>query len=631
MIRRFSVGAKISLTLAVLAIIVGSGVTLLQIRLISSIEAQFALFANNEFALLHALDSLQVSVLNVENTALFPNAGEVQMQLQSQIAQLKADEASYLRHVDSTDPAQKSAAEDISKQVDLFSQTALALYPAGHPLASAALHALEMQLDQQHDTLGSLIDKTNMAIDQQVRIKQAVIHDSAVANEHTTIIIMAAAVAVFTLGGLLIAQVFVRSINRLKLAAQRVADGDFAEVVHDNSHDEFGQLAKVFNQMSARLKESYLRLGVANQRDKAIFQSMGEGLIIVDKDGTVNLLNTVAADFLEIDNSEEVVGLPFAEMTKFYASDDKTHEPLVRDSLSVYQVLASGLVANDVYLFYAKGDQKRLININASPVIVEGVTVSVVCILRDVTKEREVDRMKTEFISLASHQLRTPLSAIKWFCEMLLAGDAGPLQPEQADFAKNISDSTERMIQLVNALLNISRIESGRIMVDPKPTDLKQLVTGIVNDLKAKIEERQQNLVISVHEDLPQINIDPRLIGQVYLNLLTNALKYTPKGGEIAVFISRKGHDIISQVTDNGYGIPKSQQDRIFQKFFRAANAVKTETDGTGLGLYLIKAVVESSGGKIWFESEEGKGTTFWFTIPEKGMVAKAGEVTLDG
>jgi PAS domain S-box-containing protein len=424
--------------------------------------------------------------------------------------------------------------------------------------------------------------------------------------------------------GLSIALSVSRNVNKLKIGSARLAGGDFSSQIEVSSHDELGELATAFNKMSASLRSSYLRLALEKERDETLLESMNEGMIALDDKGTIVLINSVATAMFGLD--PKATNVSFNENISLTSQLGKEVPPEILPTAT----LQTGEIVDDVYTLKDDGTHKILVNISASPIKLEGRIAGAILVVRDVTKEKEVDRMKTEFISLASHQLRTPLSAIKWFSEMLLNGDAGELKPEQKDFTKNIADSTDRMVELVNSLLNISRIESGRIIVDPRPTDLKELIGGIVNDLKAKTEERQQTLIISVHSELPKINLDSRLIGQVYLNLLTNAVKYTPKNGEISVTVSKKGDDVISQITDNGYGIPKAQQGRIFEKFFRAENVAKFETDGTGLGLYLIKAVVESSGGKIWFESEEGKGTSFWFTLPLSGMVAKEGEVTLD-
>lgn len=439
-------------------------------------------------------------------------------------------------------------------------------------------------------------------------------------------LLLALAIAVLVSGTL------ARSINEIKTGAQRIANGDFSRSIKVSSRDELGQLAKTFNDMADRLRESYQRLALEKQRDEALLESMSEGLVAVDKQGHVVLVNSVAVKLLDLPPREKVMGMSVFDAYHLYPKEDKdkTTKPLPKEQGPAAVTLATGRSSNDVFALAPQNGRKILVNVSSSPVVLDQKTVGAIIVIRDVTKEKEIDRMKTEFISLASHQLRTPLSAIKWYTEMLLSEDAGKLNSEQKDFAQNVYASSERMIELVNSLLNISRIESGRIIVDPKPTDLQELVGGIVADLKAKTEERQQTLIISVHKDLPKINLDPRLIGQVYMNLLTNAIKYTPKGGEISVFVSKKDDQILSQVTDNGYGIPKSQHSKIFQKFFRAENIIKVETDGTGLGLYLIKAIIESSGGKIWFESEEGKGTTFWFTLPLSGMKPKEGEVTLD-
>jgi two-component system, NtrC family, sensor histidine kinase KinB len=427
--------------------------------------------------------------------------------------------------------------------------------------------------------------------------------------------------------GLLIAFSITRAVRRVRDGAQRIATGDFSQAVVVKSRDEIGQLAKVFNEMSDRLRDSYRRLAFEKKRDETLLESLGEGLVVIDEKTNITLINSQATYMLDFGDSSKALGIPLNHIMTLY---NEQSQLLSASETPAVAALESGKSVSQVAGFKRKDGAKVLLGISATPFLLENRVAGAIMIFRDVTKEKEIDRMKTEFISLASHQLRTPLSAIKWFAEMLVNGDAGKLTDEQQDFAQNISDSTERMIDLVNSLLNISRIESGRIIIDPKPTDLQELVSGITNDLKAKTEDKQQSLIVSVHKELGKINIDPHLIGQVYMNFLTNAIKYTPKGGEVSVFISRKGDQVVSQITDNGYGIPKAQQDRVFQKFFRAENVAKVETDGTGLGLYLVKAIIESSGGKVWFESEEGKGTTFWFSLPITGMKAKAGEVTLD-
>ncbi|HET8669258.1 MAG TPA: histidine kinase dimerization/phospho-acceptor domain-containing protein, partial [Candidatus Saccharimonadales bacterium] len=268
----------------------------------------------------------------------------------------------------------------------------------------------------------------------------------------------AASVLLAALIGLYMSIRIARKLRQLEEGAFHIANGDFTHKIEVTSKDELGELAKTFNDMADRLQGSYRRLALEKERDVAIIESMREGLIAVDEAGMVLLLNKVAVSMLNVPDTAAAIGRSVFGMATLVDAKD---EPIKQEAHPVDVTLKSGQAVNEVYGF-KHGEQKILLNLSASPVVLEGKVAGAILVVRDVTKEKEIDRMKTEFISLASHQLRTPLSAIRWFSEMLLNGDAGKLSDEQADFAKNIADSTERMIELVNSLLNISRIESGR-------------------------------------------------------------------------------------------------------------------------------------------------------------------------
>lgn len=265
-----------------------------------------------------------------------------------------------------------------------------------------------------------------------------------------------------------------------------------------------------------------------------------------------------------------------------------------------------------------------------SPVLDEkGDVMFFVGIERDVTKERAIDKSKSEFVSLASHQLRTPLSAINWYTEMLMDEDVGKLNKKQRDYLQEIYNSSKRMTDLVGSLLNVSRIDLGTFAIEPKPTDIIEIVKSVIKELSHQIKKKKQKIIEEYEKEVGLLNIDPNLMRMVFQNLISNAVKYTPPEGKIDVKINKVGDNIIILVSDTGYGIPKSQQSRIFEKFFRADNIREIETDGNGLGLYMVKEIVEKSGGAIRFESEENKGTKFFVSIPISGMIKKEGEKKL--
>ncbi len=458
----------------------------------------------------------------------------------------------------------------------------------------------------------------------------------------------------------MLARQIIKPIEKLILGAGIIAGGNYDYIVDIKSKDEVGDLAFEFDKMSMAIKQSRLEINqkvndqteeiVTKNEDmgkqqraiiniledvelakgdlekfKLAVENASDHIVITDAEGIVLYANKAVERITGFNNSE-VVGKKAGNDELWGGLMEKSFYKKMWKTIKIDKKIFSGEINNK-----KKNGDKYISFSSISPVIGKnGEVVFFVGVERDITHEKEVDRMKTDFISLASHQLRTPLSAMRWFSEMLLAGDAGKLSKDQTEFVKNIESANARMIVLVNSLLNISRIESGRIVVDPEPTDLKQLVDDQLLEIDKQLKDKKQTAVVSVNKNMPKINVDPKLIREVYKNLLTNASKYTQDGGQIEIFISSKDKEIISQVSDNGLGIPTASQEHIFERFFRAENVVKTETEGTGLGLYLAKAIVESSGGKMWFKSEIGKGTSFWFSLPLKGVKKKAGEITIN-
>lgn len=368
------------------------------------------------------------------------------------------------------------------------------------------------------------------------------------------------------------------------------------------------------------IKPDIDKIILPSQMDKikyeAILAYIGEGLVVINKAGKIITFNKAAETLLGW-NEKEVLGKDLTDVIRI------DYETSIKESRLTSSRQSS--------LFFIRKDNTKFpAAITTTSYGVGDNILGTATLFRDITMEQNIDKMKNEFISLASHQLRTPLAAIKWYTEMLLKGDAGKLQPAQMEYANIIYNSTERMIALVNLLLNISRIESGRITVEPLPTDMKQLVKEVMDEVKIRYNDKKQTFKLNFKEPIPVINIDPRLIRQVYVNLLTNAAKYTPENGNIFVELSKNNADLISMVKDNGYGIPEIDHEKLFGKFFRGVKTVTQENEGTGLGLYLVKDIIDLSHGKIWFESKEGHGTTFWFTIPLTGTPPQKGVLTLE-
>jgi len=333
----------------------------------------------------------------------------------------------------------------------------------------------------------------------------------------------------------------------------------------------------------------------------AIIANLTDGLLVFDSDNRASLVNSRAEEILGI-KAGEIEGESLADLSRFSAL-----KPIIQ------LVKKKGKVFREE----VKLRENLILEVTTTLIAREGEKIGRLFVLHDITHEKRIERMKTEFVSVAAHQLRTPLSAIKWSLGMILAEDMGPLTEEQKTFLQKTYNSNERMISLVNDLLDVARIEEGRYIYKPAFRDLTKICQAVINSYKTDIERKKIKFKFKKPKGrLPKIKLDEEKISLAIQNLLENAIRYTPPEGRIVVSLELKEKEIEFSVKDSGIGIPKEQQDRLFTKFFRGTNAVRIETEGTGLGLFIAKNIIEAHRGRIWAESEENKGSTFHFSLP---------------
>jgi len=353
------------------------------------------------------------------------------------------------------------------------------------------------------------------------------------------------------------------------------------------------------------IEEARRSLETEKNKVTSVFKSLTDGLIMLDQFGWVTLVNSEAEKMLRV-KKEDLLAKRLSETS---------HPDLKK---------ISDLMETEGRLgkreFPVSGPDENVFEISTVPV--EDVNKKIIgqlIILHNVTREKAIERMKSEFVTVAAHQLRTPLSAIKWTLRLILDQDLGPISKEQADTLQKGYQSNERMINLVNDLLNIARIEEGKFVYGFEKVSFPKFLEETVESFAPIYKMKNISLKVEKTKDCDfEVELDKEKMKLVLQNLIENAYNYSASGSNVTISLDCDKMNLRFAIRDQGMGIPKEQQNRVFSKFFRGSNAIRQETEGTGLGLFLVKNIIEKHNGKIWFESERDKGTTFHFTLPLK-------------
>lgn len=433
--------------------------------------------------------------------------------------------------------------------------------------------------------------------------------ESVYANiNNITVIFLSASLVAIILGllmAIVISRAITRPIDEMKKQTIRIARGDFSGQVHVYGNDELGQLAGAVNNLSVRVEEAQDSTEAERRRLDGVLTHMSDGVLATDRRGNVTIINETAADLLST-NADEVTGKSILDVLN------------IRKSYTIRELLDN---QDEVIIDLSTQQQELILHAYFSLIQRESGFISgLVCVLHDITEQQKVESERKQFVSNVSHELRTPLTSVKSYVEALT--DGAWQDPEVAPgFLHVVQDETDRMIRMINDLLSLSRMDSGTSKLDLEYVNLNELFNYILNrfDMILKNEEEPSKKYsidrVFTKKDL-WVEIDTDKFTQVVDNLMNNAVKYSPDGGVITARLLETHNHVILSISDQGLGIPRADIPHVFDRFFRVDKARSRKQGGTGLGLAISKEVINFLGGQIWVDSVEGRGSTFYISLP---------------
>jgi len=460
--------------------------------------------------------------------------------------------------------------------------------------------------------IGISLDETNKAIQELIDL----------AHRVTAVVIVLGVLFTALLVGIITGP-----LRDLLSGMQKISEGEL-NPVQVKSSDEIGVLAGAFNEMVAELSQfrkqaegfrKNLEYKVTERTREAeelksysenVIATMAEGLVTVDFDGNITLVNR-AIERLSGFSREELIGQRF--VARLFPGKDR------EKAIEAMEKARGQVILRDVDLNLDRADGKEIpVSMSAALLRDPGSkSTGMVIILHDMSKEREAERLKSEFISTISHELRTPLTSIEGFVSIILGGKSGEVPKKQEEFLKIVQAQSKHLERLIKNLLDFSRFTSGKMEIEKKPMSLNDVMDEILSVMSAQLLEKKFKVELDIEKNLPKISGDSEKLGMVFSNILGNAIKFGSGEGRIKISAKLEKDNILVSITDNGIGIAKENIDKLFQMFYQVDSTLTRKVGGAGIGLAVSKEIVQAHGGNIWVESPgPGKGSTFYFTLP---------------